>query len=240
MYSHLKIDYIGFIFVDDEIAEQELDKRLVLLDETKEDMNLPKGKYISFNNLYKKYKGKKFTSEELLKIEEKKGKSLVLTKAIAYAYYQEKEYDKSIELYKEYLKEVPNDFDASLNIADMYIKEKEYEKALEYLYKLNSVDEKILDVLFKLLNIYVYEQKDKRKAIEACDKMISIDDKLDSLYINKAIVYYHFGDKENAEKALIEMKKVDEKTANIWLKMIKSHRFSEQKLIEPPLRDFLQ
>ena len=235
-----KQDFKGAIFVDDEVAEKELDKRLELLDETKEDMNVPRGKYISFNNLYKKYKGKKFTSDELLKIEERKSKSPILTKAIAYAYYQEKEYDKSIELYKEYLKEEPNDFDANLNIADMYIKEKEYEKALEYLYKLNSIDEKILNVMFKLLNIYVYEKKDKERAIEVCDKMISINNKMHSLYLNKAIVYFHFEDKESAEKVLIESKKVDEENANMWLKMIKSHRFSEQKLVEPPLHDFFQ
>ena len=33
---------------------KELDKRLELLDETKEDMNLQKGEYIPFKNLYKK------------------------------------------------------------------------------------------------------------------------------------------------------------------------------------------
>ena len=82
----------------------------------------------------------------------------------------------------------------------------------------------------------MYEQKDKRKAIEICDKMISIDDKMYILYLNKAIVYYHFDNRKNAEKVLIESKKVDEKTANMWLKMIKSHRFSEQKLVEPSMQ----
>ena len=61
-----------------------------------------------------------------------------------------------------------------------------------------------------------------------------------SLYLNKAIVYFHFEDKESAEKVLIESRKVDEKMADIWMKMLKSYRFAEQKLIEPPLRNFLQ
>ena len=230
----------GVIFVDDGVAEKELDKRLELLDETKEDMNLPKGKYISFNNLYKKYKGKKFTSDELLKIEERKGTSPILTKAIAYAYYQEKEYDKSIELYKEYLKEAPNDFDANLNIGDMYTEKQEYEIALEYLNRLISIDFENLMFLYKILNIYTYGQKNKQKAIELCNKMISIDEKIYASFLNKALIYYYFGDKENAEKVLIESKKVDEELSKIWLKILKEEEdiFLKQKLLVPSFYPF--
>ena len=215
-----KKNFDGCIFVDDKTAEVEFDKRLELLDETRDDMNPKYGEYISFKRLYEKYKGKKFTSQELLEIQEKKGKSPVLTKALAYAYYQEKNYEKAIELYKEYLVENPNDFDANLNIATMYKHMGKEEDAISYMMKLNYANDEEAINLYSLLSLY-YDVKDKDKCIEICDKLIKLNESSED-YINKAIVYAYFGDIESATKVIEDASKKDKGIMRVWMNLIRN------------------
>ena len=231
-----KKPFIGATFVDDEIADAELKKRLFLLDEEFSAFEFDKEitNYVSFKNLYKKFKEKKYSVQELTDIEKEKGKNPIITKAIAYAYYNEEKYAESITKYLEYISSNPKDYDANLNLGNAYANIDEKENALKYYLKAYEIDNKNFMVLYKLLNLYLYSFENFEKSIEICDQMIEIEERMYTLYINKAIVYSYFNSYENAKKSMNEAKDKNNIVANIWLRDINEKDLAEKLRILYP------
>lgn len=216
-----KNNFDGLMFVDDKVAKVELSKRVNLLDDTEDDMNIIYGDYISFKDIYDKYKNKKITTKDVLRLQDKKGKHPILIKTLAYTYYKEKNYKKAIELYKEYLLENPNDFDANYNISTMYKDMGNFEDASYYMMKLNYAEDEELSNLYKLLKLYYYDIKDKHKCLEICNKIIGLN-KNNADYINKAIIYAYFGDIDLAIKTIEEASREDKDILNQWMEVVRT------------------
>ena len=200
----------GVMFVDDNIAKEELNKRLELLNfekETKDDLLKSD---ISFNKL-NNYKNFKLTFSNIKNLDITKENKDILLKAKAYLYYREGRLNKSLKLYLQYLKKEPKDYDALYNVADIYVRKNDIKKAENIYLKLTKLDSNNLSFLYKLLKIYYYEKKDYKKALNICNKMIKIQDNMWNLYINKAVIYLAM---KNTKKANEVFKFVEDKDIN--------------------------
>lgn len=89
---------------------------------------------------------------------------------LASSYYSKREYEKSIELYKDYIEKGGDKDDSFLMIALSYIKLNNIDKAFEYLEEIQ--DEK--SYLFSKFRAYM-EMEDYGKAIEYGDRLLEMD-----------------------------------------------------------------
>ncbi len=188
----------GVIFVDDKIAQEELDKRLKLLNFKKETQKDILENDISFNKL-NNYKDYMLKLSDIRKIKINKENENIVLKAEAYLHYVNGEFKPALKLYSLYLKKVPNDIDALQNIADIYLRLKDVKKAEEIYLKLHKIDKNNLSFLYELLKIYYCNKKEYKKALEICDKMIKLQDNMINLYINKAVIYMAMKNKKKAD-----------------------------------------
>ncbi len=200
----------GVMFVDDNIAREELNKRLELLNFKKDSKEDLLKSDISFNKL-NNYKNFKLTFSNIKNLDVTKENEDILLKAKAYLYYREGRLNKALKLYLQYLKKVPKDYDALSNVADIYMRKKNIKKAENIYLKLTKMDSNNLSFLYKLLKIYYYEKKDYKKALEICNKMIKIQDNMWNLYLNKAVIYLAM---KNTKKANEVFKYLEEKDVN--------------------------
>ena len=191
--------YKGVIFKDDKFALEELEKRLILFDEKIEtDDDLKKSK-IHFDKMYTKYKGLILTLSDIQEMEDKYGNLPVLDKARAFIYFNNKEYETALKLYKEYLKIYPDDIDSLIYTGDIYRMQKKYKEA-EYFYKkLISMDSNNLLFWYKLLCLYYYDMSDYNKAERVCNKIIEIDPELNISYRNMITIQNLLKDKDDKE-----------------------------------------
>ena len=191
-------EFKGVIFVDDKIAQEELDKRLKLLNFKKETTKEILENDISFNKL-NNYKDYMLKLSDIKKIKINKENENIVLKAEAYLHYMNGEFKPALKLYSLYLKKVPNDIDALQNIADIYLRLKDVKKAEEIYLKLNKIDKNNLNFMYELLKIYYYNKKEYKKALEICNKMIKLQDNMINLYINKAVIYIALKNKKRAD-----------------------------------------
>ena len=205
-----KKHFLGVTFVDDKIADQELEKRLKLLNYKKETKHEILENNISFKRLneFKKYR---ISIKDIDKMKISKENKYVILKLRAYLNYRDGKLKEALKLYSEYLKKNPKDFDALKNIADIYERLQDIKNAEKIYLKLNKIDNNNLTFLYKLLKIYYYDQKDYKKALDICNKMINIQDDMLNLYLNKAVIYLAMGKKSKAREI---MKNVEEQDIN--------------------------
>jgi hypothetical protein len=186
----------GMIFKPDNEAIEELKKRLLLLNENFEIDSSIKNKNISFKNIYKKYKNKKITIKDIEKVKSEQGLYEVLIKAEAYIYYRDGDFAKSLDLYKKYLNNNPNDIDALIYSAIMYEKMNKPELSTNMYKQLQEIDNN--NLLFKFLYLKnLFKLKEYKLALNICDDMINIEDKLATSYINKALILAKMNKPEN-------------------------------------------
>ena len=192
--------FAGVIFVDDKIADMELEKRLQLLNFKKETEKDILENDISFASL-DKYINYELTFDNIKKLKVNKKNKDVILKATAYINYRDGKYKNALVLYQRYLKADPNDIDALINVADIYLRTKNISKAEKIYLKLHNLDTKNLSFLYELLRIY-YNKKDYKKALKICDKMIALQNDMYNLHWNKAAVYFSMGNKKEANKII--------------------------------------
>ncbi len=209
-------DFAGVIFIDDKIADTELEKRLQLLNFKRETEKDILENDISFDSL-EKYINYELTFNNIKELKVNKKNKDVILKATAYINYRDGKYKNALALYLRYIKEHPNDIDALINISDIYLRLKDIKKAEEILLKLHSLDTSNLSFLYELLKIYYYYYKDYKKALKICDKMISIQNNMYNLYWNKAIIYFAMNNKKEANKILSFIKEKDINKINYLL-----------------------
>lgn len=208
--------FIGVIFVDDERAKKELEKRLVLLNIKKETKSDILKDDISFNklNYYKKYH---LSLSNIKKNNVTKENKIILLKAEAYLNYKNGKLEKALDLYLKYLKKNSKDIDALRNIADIYERLNDIRNAERIYLKLHKLDKNNLTFLYKLMKIYYYHKKDYKKALNTCNEMIKIQGNMLNLYINKAIIYLALKDKKKAKKIFKYVEEKDVNTLNTFL-----------------------
>lgn len=202
--NEYEMKFIGIRFVDDKVANQELLKRLKLLNhikKTKQIKNVKNKKKISFKSL-NKYKGLKLTLDDIKNIKINKNNADLLLKLEAYINYRDGNFEQAIDLYNEYLAKNPNDFDALINLGDMYIRTDKIDKAEKMYTILHNLDNNNLTFMHKLLGIYYYNKKDYKKALEICDLMIKTQENMISLYMNKAIILLKLGNMDKAKEII--------------------------------------
>lgn len=185
---------IGVIFKDDEFAHSELEKRLILFDDSIENDNQMGLNKLNFDTMSKKYKGRNLSIKELEEMKVKQGASDIIDKAMAFVYFNEGDYEKSLKLYLQYLSQSPNDIDALLHIAEIYKITGKFEKSESMYKKLLEIDNNNLLFNYNLMCLYFNEMHNYDKAIEICKKMIKNTPELHLLYVDMAILYSIKGD----------------------------------------------
>lgn len=193
-----KRPFFGVRFVDDNIANEELEKRLNLLNfpkETKEDIIK---RNISFKP-FRKYRNYNLTIQNINSFKVNEENKDIILKATAYAYYKDKDLDNALKLYSQYLKKYPKDIDALINCARIYQEQNKIKEAEKIYLKLHDIDKLNISFLYELMQLYYYN-KDYQKALDTCDKMIEIQNNMYSLYYNKTVIYFALGNKEEANK----------------------------------------
>lgn len=219
-------NFLGVIFVDDKIANQELEKRLELLNYKKETKKDILENNISFNKL-NKYKKYRLSINDVNKMNVSKDNKYVFLKLKAYLNYRDGNLDEALRLYVQYLKKNPKDFDALKNIADIYEKLKDIKNAEKIYLKLNKLDNNNLTFLYKLLRIYYYDKKDYKKALNICNRMIKIQDNMLNLYLNKAVIYLAMKNENKARKIIEYVAEKDINKVNEFLKFNRINSIEE-------------
>lgn len=112
---------------------------------------------------------------------------------------EQKEYDKVIEYYQQYLKLDPNNAIVHYNLGNAYYQKEEYNKAIESYLKAIKINPKDADA-YNNLGVVYKDIKEYEKAIEAFLKAIEIESNNASAHHNLGVVYRDIKDWENAEK----------------------------------------
>ena len=199
--------FIGVIFLDDKISDRELRKRQELLGFKDENEATIIKKHISFEKLIK-YKKYNLSLEQVSKFKKNNENKDIILKTTAYLNYRDGRLDEALNLYLQYLKKAPCDFNALMNIGNIYIKLNDYKNAELIYKKLNKLDENNLIFLYKLLYIY-NKNNENKKSLEICDMMIKAQSNMLNLYLNKALIYVLLGDINKAEKFFKYVEKKD-------------------------------
>lgn len=96
------------------------------------------------------------------------------------AYTNVGNYDKSVELLKEVLKNKPQDKEILYYVAETYYKAKKYQEAIDYWDKVLTLDQKNAHALY-MIGLSYQKKGDKAKGMQLCDKAIEMDPSLRSL-----------------------------------------------------------
>lgn len=197
--------FIGMRFVDDQVAYKELIKRLKLLNSIKRIKRINRRgniKKISFEPLKELKDRGKITLEDINKIKVDKGNENIILKLKAYIYYRDGDFNKSLNLYNDYLVKNPNDFDALINVADIYMKKNNINKAYEIYNLLHELNPDNLTFMYKLLILNYNYKQNYEDALKICNLMIEQQDNMMSLYMNKYIILLAMGNTGEAKKIL--------------------------------------
>ena len=222
-------DYNAYIFLTKDIMIKELNKRLLLFDDKLESKEQLIKEGIKFEKLSKKYGNKNLTLSDIDKIEKKHGKSDILTKARAYVYFKNSNYDDALKLYNEYLEKNPEDFDALINTAYMYENlYRNYKKAEEIYLKLDKMDPQNISFKYNYMRLLYEYDKNYTEALKVCDEIINSDFPiLTTIYYNKGLIYQALNDKEKANEYFEKSK--NEENRNKY-KLLYSTIFVEELL----------
>ena len=223
-----KNNFIGFSFVDNNLAEKELSRRMKLLDERMETDKELKENGIKFNKLKKKYEYKILTLNNIDEMENKYGKSDILEKAKAYINFKNKNYNAALSLYNEYLQTHPNDFDSLFNTAKIYSVYKNYKKEKETYLKLISLDPQNLEFNYNYLKILYEQDKDYHTALKICNKLLEKEANINIFIYVKGLIYLALN---NEEMSIQYLTKAKNRGYNININDILKERPSKLPLI---------
>lgn len=199
-----RINYIGFLQADKDYSDKEMQKKENAFGKIKDKYNL--FHVIKFSPLIK-YRAKKLSLEEIDRLEQENGKNDIFTKARAYIYLSKENYNKALSLYKEYIKNNPDDLNAKVTVANIYKTLKQYNIAEKYynemIRKYNDnvyIKINMTDVYF-LLKKYSDAAKMNREVISEMEKNVMVyDDILPVLYYEQAILYKKMKNKEKSRE----------------------------------------
>ena len=168
---------LGFIIVDNETAEKEYSKKLVILSKLIDDSK--KLSYLDLNNKsllftpLKKYANITITNQDLERINntinDDNVKDVIL-KAQAFRYYIEENFPIALKLYTKYLDKYPNDINALMITGDIYLKEEQYKEAIKIYKHLITIDSDNLYFLTQLLSLK-YRTKEYNEIDELLKKI---------------------------------------------------------------------
>lgn len=183
---------LGFIIVDNETAEKEYSKKLVILSKLIDDSK--KLSYLDLNNKsllftpLKKYADITITNQDLERINntinDDNIKDVIL-KAQAYRYYIEENFPIALKLYTKYLDKYPNDINALMITGDIYLKEEQYKEAIKIYKHLITIDSDNLYFLTQLLSL-----KYRTKEYNEIDELLKKIEIVNNQYLIYNNTYY--------------------------------------------------
>ena len=194
--NHYKHNYNGIVTAEDETyVNNELQKRLKYIDiKDKYDIF----RQVKFGTL-KKLDNINLSLKDIDSFETKYGKDDVLLKAKAYLYFKEKDYEKALDLYLQYLQNKPDDFDALINLGAIYKEQGKYDSAVDMYSKLLNLDSNNIFFMFETADCY-YKKGDYNKALDYIFKIHNIIPDNNNINFDIALIYKQLKEKDKAEQ----------------------------------------
>lgn len=235
-YSHYRIyfeaqyplQFYGFQFKEDTYAQEELQKRISILQEFPGYENLEDADFRQLKRLSELNINKSLLDE----LEKSNIDKNLIKKYTAFYYYKNEDYSSAINLYKEYSNENPGDFDALNNLYESYMKINDTENAEKVLNRLIKADNNNIYNLFKLLELNFYIKKDYNNSSDIINFMIQTENNMPTLYFDKAIICLKLNKTKEADEIL---KKIQENHPSHITDIFKKYNISninELKKIE--------
>ncbi len=193
----------GFTVSDTLWAEENFKKRLIYIEEIiekpiKEKYNL--FKTISYKDI-DSYDKINLTIDKIEQLEKKYGNDDILLKAKAAINFQNKNYDKALELYRQYNKHNSDDYDSLINMAQIY-KIKDNIAEAQNLYQiLIKKDSENIKFLIESAQLYILSD-DYNQALKYFLKADNLLLRENELYFVIALIYKKLGKDDMAEKYL--------------------------------------
>ncbi len=131
-------------------------------------------------------------------------------------YFQQKQYQKAVDAYTEYIEYNPEDFKAIYNRGRSYEELKEYPKALQDYQKAFKIDEKSENVLMSLGRYYFRDQNYKDAAFYF-DKITQINNRNATAQYLKGRAYHKAGETDKAMRAYNSAIDADKKYGEAYL-----------------------
>jgi tetratricopeptide (TPR) repeat protein len=130
-------------------------------------------------------------------------------------YYEQKKYDKAIEVYKQAISINPNLVQVYNGLGNVYYEQKKYEEAIEVYKQAIAINPNLVQAFNGLGNVY-YEQKKYEEAIEVYKQAIGINPNLVQVYNGLGNVYFEQKKYEEAIEVFNQALVVDSKYALVY------------------------
>jgi len=144
--------------------------------------------------------------------------SAYLNKARCLVY--DKQYEESIEVFKEYLKILPNDSLTIFYIGESYSELNKSKKAIEYFDKAFQLDNKFDLALFAKANT-LYENNNLLEAYHTINQAIKINNKNDNYWYLAALINKNLDFIDEAEKSFKKSIELNNSDVQIWIEYSK-------------------
>lgn len=235
-YSHYRIyfeaqyplQFYGFQFKEDTYAQEELQKRISILQEIPGYENFEESDFRQLKRLSELDINKSLL-DELAKSNIDKN---LIKKYTAFYYYKNEDYSSAINLYKEYLSKIPDDFEALSNLYESYMKINDTKNAEKILNRLIKADNNNIYNLFKLLELNFYIKKDYNNSLNIINFMLQTEKNMPTLYLNKAIICLKLKKTNEAEEIFKEIQENHPSHINDMFALYNISNINELKKIE--------
>lgn len=201
IYKH---PIIGYQIYPEAIANENMQKRIIYLGEITPEYN--KFGQIQYKDI-KEYDKINLSMQDIIDLENKYGKDAILDKAKAYIYFKRKDYVKAFNLYSEYSKQNPEDYESLLNMAEIYKIQKDYDNAEKIYLDLYKRDNENLYVVYNLSLIYTLKNifDKKYNYFSSYSYELYEEGDLSDIQFIKAMTYKKLGNSEKAEEIISKL-----------------------------------
>ncbi len=200
-YSQYKHSMPSVIFVNDNVAYDELEKRL---DFFSLDFNLKSDTLFPFTNLRNISKNT-ISKNQIIQYENIYQNNPLITKYKAFTHFADDDLEMAESLYLEYINKNPFDIDSYIKLKEIYKRINDRKNYFKMCKKLVELDSMNVFFLYDLLLFY-FDNNDYTNSLKIIEMMIELHPDFSSNYLNRAILYNKLGEVDLVEDSIKKAK----------------------------------